>query len=264
MGRRSFIAKAMLAVGNFSLLSYALAQVISLSEAINKSGRQRMLSQRLAKAYLQLGLGVEVEQSRKILESSLSSFEHQLAELKSFAPTPDNKQILSEMDKNWLQYKKVLLEKQPNQQDARAIMVLNEDVLSIAQKATVQLETYSGTVVGQVVNISGRQRMLSQRMAKFYQARQWGVAPADVMARLEAARKDFIDGMTILQASHSNTPRIREELALAQQQWMFFNDALSKIEDTKNARQYSIHVATTSERILSAMDGITGMYQQIA
>jgi len=264
MNRRGFIGKAVLTVGNLAVLSYAIAQVISLNEAINKSGRQRMLSQRLAKAYLQLGQGIEVEQSRKILDSSLASFDKQLAELKTFAPTSDNKQLLSEMEKNWLAYKTVLLENQPNQQDARLIMVLNEDVLSIAHKATVQLETYSGTAMGQLVNISGRQRMLSQRMAKFYQAQQWGVAPPDVMAKLEAARKDFVAGMATLLAAPTNTSRIREELALAQQQWMFFDDALRKISEPKNARQYAINVATTSERILSTMDGITGLYQQLA
>ncbi|MCH8622905.1 type IV pili methyl-accepting chemotaxis transducer N-terminal domain-containing protein [Undibacterium sp. TS12] len=264
MNRRGFIVKTGLMAGNLGLLSYAIAQVINLNEAINKSGRQRMLSQRMAKAYLQLGLGIEVEQSRKILESSLNSFERQHAELKNFAPTQDNKQLLSEMEKNWQQYKKVLLDKQPNQQDARAIMVLNEDVLSIAHKATMQLEAYSGTSMGQLVNVSGRQRMLSQRMAKFYQAQQWGVAPPDVMAKLDAARKDFVAGMTTLQGAPANTARIREELALAQQQWLFFDDALGKIADTRNARQYAINVATTSERILSTMDGITSLYQQLA
>lgn len=175
-----FIVKTGLMAGNLGLLSYAIAQVINLNEAINKSGRQRMLSQRMAKAYLQLGQGIEMEQSRKILESSLNSFEHQHAELKNFAPTQDNKQLLSEMEKNWQQYKKVLLDKQPNQQDARAIMVLNEDVLSIATRQPC------------------------------------------------------------------------------------FDDVLGKIADTRNTRQYAINVATTSERILSTMDGITSLYPQLA
>ncbi|MFZ6766848.1 type IV pili methyl-accepting chemotaxis transducer N-terminal domain-containing protein [Undibacterium sp. Di26W] len=264
MDRRGFIGKSVLAVGNLAVITYAIAQVINLNEAINKSGKQRMLSQRLAKAYLQMGQGIEVEQSKKILDTSLASFERQLGELKTFAPTPDNRHMLGEVEKNWLLYKKVLLEKAPNQQDAKVIMVLNEEVLSLANKATVQLEAFSGTVMGQLVNVSGRQRMLSQRMAKFYQAQQWGVAPPDVMAKLEAARKDFVAGMATLQAASSNTARIKDELALAQQQWMFFDDALRQIAEPKNARQYAVNVATTSERILSTMDGITSLYQQLS
>ena len=42
-------------------------------------------------------------------------------------------------------------------------------------QGTVQLEKYSGTTAGRLVNVAGRQRMLSQRMAKFHQAINWGV-----------------------------------------------------------------------------------------
>ena len=39
----------------------ALAQITDLNSAINKAGRQRMLSQRMAKAYFQIGQQVEVD-----------------------------------------------------------------------------------------------------------------------------------------------------------------------------------------------------------
>jgi len=37
----------------------ALAQISDINSAINKAGRQRMLSQRMAKAYFQIGLQIE-------------------------------------------------------------------------------------------------------------------------------------------------------------------------------------------------------------
>ena len=38
----------------------AMAQIADLNSAINKAGRQRMLSQRMAKAYFQIGQQVKV------------------------------------------------------------------------------------------------------------------------------------------------------------------------------------------------------------
>ncbi|MFZ6774118.1 type IV pili methyl-accepting chemotaxis transducer N-terminal domain-containing protein [Undibacterium sp. SXout7W] len=264
MNRRHFIKTGLLVTGNLVLLTGAIAQILNINDAINKSGRQRMLSQRLAKAYLQLGQGIDAERSKKVLENSVTLFEAQLAELKAYAPTPDNRQILSEMEKAWSSYKQVLAGNAPNQEGARNIMVINEDILSMAQTATVQLEKYSGTSSGQWVNVSGRQRMLSQRMAKFYQAMQWGVAPPDAQAKLELARKDFVTGMNTLQNAPVNTQKIRDELALAQQQWMFFDSALRQMNDAKNNKLFATNVATTSERILTVMDGITGLYQQLS
>jgi len=52
----------------------ALAQITDLNSAINKAGRQRMLSQRMAKAYFQIGQQVEVDRSKKILDASVSLF----------------------------------------------------------------------------------------------------------------------------------------------------------------------------------------------
>ena len=52
----------------------ALAQIADLNSAINKAGRQRMLSQRMAKAYFQIGQQVEVDRSKKILDASVAQF----------------------------------------------------------------------------------------------------------------------------------------------------------------------------------------------
>ena len=117
--RRGFLGRSVLLAGGWSLFSNTWAQVLNINDAINKSGRQRMLSQRLAKAYMQLGQAIDVERSRKILDLSLSLFEKQLAELRAFAPSADNKLVLAEMEKAWQGYKQVLLGKLPNQQDAR-------------------------------------------------------------------------------------------------------------------------------------------------
>lgn len=65
----------------------ALAQISDLNSAINKAGRQRMLSQRMAKAYFQIGQQIEVDRSKKVLDSSMAVFDRQLVRLKNYAPT---------------------------------------------------------------------------------------------------------------------------------------------------------------------------------
>ena len=48
MNRRQFLLRSSVLTMGITLLSVAWAQIQGLNEAINKSGRQRMLSQRLA------------------------------------------------------------------------------------------------------------------------------------------------------------------------------------------------------------------------
>ncbi|CAN5493763.1 hypothetical protein BH11PSE11_BH11PSE11_30320 [soil metagenome] len=264
MNRRLFLAAGVAASGALIGASYSFAQVSNINDAINKSGRQRMLSQRLAKCYFQIGQSIDTDRSKRILDSSLALFDRQLVELKGFAPTQDNKAVLNNLEKAWISYKDVLVGKASNQQDAKLIMTINEDVLAMAQESTLQLEKFSGTSAGRLVNMAGRQRMLSQRMAKFYQAVNWGVAPPDAMPKLMAARKEFVESLAVLANSPNNTPEIQSELELGKQQWIFFDNALnSAAGGPHNRAQLATNVATTSERILEVMDRVTGLYSRL-
>jgi hypothetical protein len=264
MKRRNFLTVGLLLAAYTAGVSTAQAQVSNIADAINKSGRQRMLSQRMAKAYLQIGLDVDLERSKKILDLSLSTFDRQAAELRAFAPTPEIKSAMLEMEKTWATYKELLVGKTANKHDAKAIMSVSEEMLRMNDSITSQLEKHAGTNAGQLVNLAGRQRMLSQRMAKYYQAAQWGVIPADGNAKLDAARKEFIASMSILNNAPNNSARIKEELTMAQQQWLFFDNAIKQTEDTKGRNMAATNVATTSERLLEIMDRVTGLYQQIS
>lgn len=268
MQRRQFLKGSLMAAGGLCVagglgaVGYAVAQVAGMNDAINKSGRQRMLSQRLAKGYLQVGQGIDAERSRRILAVSMDLFEKQLNELKAFAPSQENRATLDDAGRAWQAYKEALTVRAPNAQDAKPVLSLNEDVLALAHAATVQLEKLSGTGIGRLVNISGRQRMLSQRMAKFYQALNWGVAPEGAAAKLAGARTEFVAALAELAAAPKNTPQISSEIGLVQQQWVFFDNALSAAGGDK--AKLALNVATTSERILETMDGITGMYEKLA
>ena len=57
-------ALLLLAFVLFGISSQADETALPLQTAINKAGRQRMLTQRIVKAYCLVGLGVSTEQSK--------------------------------------------------------------------------------------------------------------------------------------------------------------------------------------------------------
>jgi nitrate/nitrite-specific signal transduction histidine kinase len=239
----------------------ALAQISDVNSAINKAGRQRMLSQRMAKAYFQIGQQIEVERSKRVMDASIAAFDRQLVELKNYAPTPEIKDTYLKLEKSWLAYKDLLLGAAPSPQNGRKVLAISEEVLALAQQGTVQLEKRSGSLAGQLVNVSGRQRMLSQRIAKFYQAGAWGVADDKSAANLDKARKEFTEAQQDLLASQANTAQIKDALDLVKQQWFFFDSALG--QRTLADKRAQTAVATTSERILEEMEGVVGLYEKL-
>uniref|UniRef100_UPI00273830E3 hypothetical protein n=1 Tax=Stenotrophomonas sp. YIM B06876 TaxID=3060211 RepID=UPI00273830E3 len=62
--------------------------------------------------------------------------------------------------------------------------------------------------------------------------------------------------LVILAAAPISTAGIRNELALGESQWVFFDAALQRKPDARGLEA----VATTSERLLEVMDKLTGLY----
>ncbi|MBT9551626.1 MAG: type IV pili methyl-accepting chemotaxis transducer N-terminal domain-containing protein [Hydrogenophaga sp.] len=239
------------------------AQVVDLNDAINKAGRQRMLSQRMGKAWLALVHKTESAAAQVVLDRSMALFDRQLVELKAYAPSNDIRDTYIKLEGAWSDYKTALVGAAPGKPGAAAVLQADARVLALAHQGTVQYEAASGRPVGKLVNVAGRQRMLSQRMAKFYFAATLPVDAQTASAEIGKARTEFLGAMELLRKAPEATDRIRTELQLADGQWFFFDQALQRMQSAGAAAKPLSDVFVTSENLLSVMDRVTGLYAAI-
>lgn len=262
--KRRHLLTAACAAPLFGLSAWPVhAQVRDLSDAINKAGRQRALSQRMSKAWLALVHGVESSSAQLVLSKSMALFDRQLTELKTFAPTPEIKATYTQMDAAWSEYKAILVGVTPARGAADSLLVIDGKVLALAQLGTAQYEAVLGQPLGKLVNVAGRQRMLSQRMAKFYLAARLPVDAGHAAQEVSIARSEFISAMSTLRNAPEATTRIKEELQLADAQWLFFDTALKNMNQGSVTSKALSDVFVSSENLLSVMDSVTGLYSSL-
>ena len=234
------------------------AQVAGMNDAINKAGRQRMLSQRMGKAWLALVCQTQPGNAQQVLDKSMALFDRQLVELKAYAPSTEIRDTYIKLEAAWSDYKTELVGRKPGKGGAVDLLATDARVLALAHQGTLQYEAASGKPVGKLVNVAGRQRMLSQRMAKFYYAATLTVDAERAKAEIAQARTEFLAAMTLLRNAPEATASIRDELALADGQWVFFDHALQRIQGANPTALSDVFV--TSENLLSVMDRVTSQY----
>ncbi len=229
------------------------------AEDVNRSGQLRMLSQRLVKlALLQLA-SAPPAQVQVWLQDSVTRIDANLAALEKNLSQPTFGDLLGQIERTWVALKPLLqgaiaASRMP-QLDALA-----EQLLQQAERLTTSLENAGAMPPLQVLNLAGRQRMLSQRFAKYALAgllgARAGIAP-DVQG-LAQARAAFEEALAYLNSIPMSSQEIRALLEAAAVSWaqMLAGSAPAGRTEAPDLER----VATASEELLDHFDKLSAHY----
>lgn len=229
----------------------------SIEQDIVGSGRVRLQSQRLAKLWLQAGLGIQAGAASAQLARGMTQVDGALAALVHLHRNENSRRAYERVIELWSEYR-IALAMPYSEANLKTVNYLADDLMLAAGRLSARIESESEGGGGRLLDLSMRQNMLAQRLARLYLMAQAGDRSSGRIVDIEQARKEFATALRELSEARENTPASREALELASMQWLFFDRAIGEMKKGNDSKPQ--HVATSSERIMEVLDAVSQQY----
>ena len=239
------------------LLGPLPASALSLGEAIERAGQERMLSQRLVKDYALMGRGnlsARVQMSR-----TAELFDENLRKLADAVVTDEEKKVLGKIQRLWVAFD-LLAKTKPNRAQAPQVNAIGDKMLEFSEQLVQLLEERAGTRTGRLIALADRQRMLSQRIAKYYAFQAWGLETAEYQDQYRQALEEFDQTLDILRKAPENDAKLEALLAAVAKEWQLF-----QVSFRLGKGQFVPSLVNRAlDRIYDQMDEVTAAYLAIS
>jgi hypothetical protein len=227
------------------------------SKLIDIAGKQRMLSQRIAKDYIYVGKKIATSKADKQLKASLSEFLNIHNELATLITDSEIKNLLDfvALSSNEL---KETANKDFTLDNARLILDLTESMLEGNQYIVDSLKDVHKVKESNILEKAAKQRMLSQRIAKYYIAYQSGIKDENTVNSMKDTVKQFSENLDMLLTNKNNSVKIEKKLKEIDKLWKIVHKFYNNIEKGG----LPLIVFNTTDNITKKMDEVTKLYIQ--
>ncbi len=227
------------------------------AESVNRAGLLRMLSQQLVKRYALAALASSAAAPGAIRDS-VDRIERSLSGLEQGLSKETYGDLLDAVRAAWAPLLAAVVPPVRAERVA-AIDALAEQLLVRADQLTTYLQTVGSTGSLRVINISGRQRMLVQRLAKQALLSDGLGMPGPSRGDDPATtRRAFEEGLAYL----NTIPLVSREIsALLDASRIAWQELTAALVDAKQHRSQFV-VAEVSETLVSLFDRLTDQYER--
>ncbi len=257
------------------------------AKVINLAGRQRMLSQKMFKELMLIKLNISPAENRENLHKTISTFDTTLGWLREGnvpngiipAPNKNIREQLESIHKVWTVYQEMLKKQSGAGSLSANVDDINEICIKILEESNKATELYVveakskgvKTTSGQNVNIAGRQRMLSQRMAKALIILRHN-PKSNSKLELKQAKNLFeqshdalMNGNPYMEVAKIENAEVRAKLNEVDSQWSKLKPIVIEVLQNEIPSDEQVRtVAEINPKLLSTMNDVVDLLEKLA
>lgn len=279
-----------------SAFSTVEAQEVSASEigvVLNLSGKQRMLSQKMSKEVMLVALDCDKEENLGNLKATVDLFDRTLIGLRDGdtelkLPATTSRRILRQLDKTkalWVPFSASIQGILENGVvSAEDVQIIADSNIPLLQEMNRCVKLYEGEAgkaglksdpsLAVMINLAGKQRMLTQKMSKEFLLVAYGYKREDNRLSLvetstlfERTLKGLRDGDETLDLPGTKQENILEQLSVVDALWNDFKPHLAGAMEAGTASIPAEKIkalATNNLPLLKEMNAAVKLYEQEA
>lgn len=240
------------------------AKKLSVGTLINICGRHRVLSQRMAVAWALIEKEVNSRRAWVTLRRLEADFTRNLARLNDARLPASLGDYLATLTETWPRYRQAVFAHLPSPAQASQVLDLSEEILEAANRLTCHAESLAAMPEAHHVNIAGRNRMLTQRICKFFMFRELGLGNRDVSQSLDASAREFEKNLAELRQRDLPCPEVEAQLEIVAEQWHKYQTTLAPGLRPTAKTHYVLTVQAVGDKLLRHVDTAVKLYERLA
>jgi len=251
----------------------------TLKRLVNLSGKQRMLTQRMTKLSLLVSSGIDKENNIKRLKKFSSLYDKTLKAFKNGdddldckpIKNPDINKQIAVIEKEWVPFyqhiQNIINGKDKDKKSLKYVVDNNEELLKVSNELVKRYEksnksqNYLEKARLHIVNVAGRQRMLTQKMTKeklliIRGQKEYSDKIKKTIELFDNSLNALINGDTNQMIVKPTNKKIKEQLAKVEKIWKKLKPLYEK---QKNSTKELAIIITQNPILLSEMNKMVKM-----
>lgn len=217
---------------------------LMMNNAVKMAGEQSVMTQRIIKNYIILGLSPSNKANKAQLDADISHFEEHIDELKLFAPMPEITTALEVVDKLWTEFRNEAIAT-PSKTGAEKLLQNNNELLRACDNVVMLLEMYAKIYKSSVTRFNSNfaqqlskithQEMLAERISMYSNALVWGIGNEDIQKRMEQIGLEYLENLKTINENREASSELMARGEALHKKWENTKALFSDADKNKEA-----------------------------